>query len=329
VTYIASGCADNDETFLHETVYKAAGGEYACPPITDLQGRTAVLQSRKAITIDGQRQYITECTPDTSSRAIAVTTDGCTDMSKWTHDIGAAVSYGRERFYLQDGGSRSYLTTCQNSQATYAHSHEITGYQHHDDQLFAFPLTTVKVTAEGNTYSIVNSAVLDGAPQVPYVLNGTAKMQTGESIYEGCQGWYKTALNELWKRPDDTTYTKPVGEGTPNGPRNVCRQDTVATRNFDRYAICDRFTFTNCNQEGTCGPAWNDTYWVGVYGAGHFQNVNFETNDVVTDWYAWTTSQGSRANPAGGSFSTAYWSYYNVEVCPFTVDRLPTVPTNW
>ncbi len=298
VTYIASGCADNDETFLHETVYKAAGGEYACPPITDLQGRTAVLQSRKAITIDGQRQYITECTPDTSSRAIAVTTDGCTDMSKWTHDIGAAVSYGRERFYLQDGGSRSYLTTCQNSQATYAHSHEITGYQHHDDQLFAFPLTTVKVMAEGSTYAILNSAVLDGAPQVPYVLDGTATAQTGESIYEGCEGWFVTALSEKWKRPDDTIYLKAIGPGEPAGPRNVCDKTLVGTQNVAisaSTANAGTCTYQACQHEdgGGCSwyPAYNGAqYYLNAYykEAGKYQLTNHETSASVGITYEWT-----------------------------------------
>lgn len=351
VTYIASGCADSGETYPHDTVYKGAGGEYVCQPIMNLQGGTATLQYRKAITVEGQRQYITECTPDTSSQAVFATTDGCTDMSKWTHDIGAAVSYGQERFYLQDGGSRSYLTTCQTSQATYAHSHEITGYQAHDDQLFAFPLTTVKVTAEGSTYSIVNSAVLDGAPQTPYVLDGTQTVPTSESTYEGCNGWYVTTLSEKWKRPDDTLYLKAIGEGTPAGPRNVCQTELV-----NQKSVATGLTYTS---HGTCYACWstggeqgnqdcgygNQNALSAIYrDAAKYQNTNTELGEVVSHSYSWigtisTTgaltgticSAGATSRP--GAWLTFSFEYFS-KTCPgndysCAGTWVTNVPTGW
>jgi len=294
VTYIASACTDDGEEFPHETIYKAASGEYVCQPITDLQGRTVTLQYRKGITVAGTLQYITECTPDTASRTVIATTDGCTDMSKWTHDVSAAVSYGQERFYFEDGGARSYVTACQTSSATYAHSHEITGYQHHDDQLFAYPLTTVKVTAEAGTYTIANSAVLDGAPQMVYVLDGAVTANTSQSTYEGCNGWYLTTLSEKWKRPDDTVYLKAVGEGEPAGPRNVCQSQLI-----DQKTVVTGLTYTSHGGCTFCSsPSNSDDPPVCQGGTltalsavqrseGKYQSTNTETGELVATAYDW------------------------------------------
>src|SRR3546814_8241806 len=77
-------------------------------------------------------QFITDCTPDTSTLAVQVTTDGCNDPANWLHDISAGVSYGQERYFFVDGGQRKYITSCQNSTTTYMQHVEITGWQNHD-----------------------------------------------------------------------------------------------------------------------------------------------------------------------------------------------------
>ncbi|CAA7619307.1 hypothetical protein [Magnetospirillum sp. UT-4] len=223
VTYQAAPCADDGRTFPHETVYADAGGNYICTPITNLTTKTVTLQSRKRITVDGVAQYITECTPDTSSSAIMATTDGCMEPSQWTHDLDAGVSYGQERFYyLKPSGVREYVAGCQTSAVTYAHDVTVTGYQHHDDQLWSYPLSTVTISVNGSTYTVASSTVVPGAPQVSYLPNGTTTQATGQSSYEGCNAYRLTANYQRWDRPDDTEYLKNVGAGLPIGPTNVC-----------------------------------------------------------------------------------------------------------
>ncbi|MEW5728053.1 MAG: hypothetical protein AB1918_09530 [Pseudomonadota bacterium] len=223
VTYQAAPCADSGRTFQHETVYADASGNYICTPITNLDARTVALQSRKRISFDGVSQFVTECTPDTSTQAILATTDGCMDPSKWTHDLDAGVSYGQERFYyLKANGVREYVSPCQNSAATYSHNQTITGYQAHDDQLWAYPLSTVTISVNGSPYTVASSQVLPGAPQVPYVLAGTVEQQSGVRTYEGCNAYSETIRYEKWARPDATEFLKSVGAGSPIGPTFAC-----------------------------------------------------------------------------------------------------------
>ncbi|CDK99666.1 conserved protein of unknown function [Magnetospirillum gryphiswaldense MSR-1 v2] len=223
VTYQGAPCTDTGRSFVQEVVYADAGGNNICPAITNMTTKTAILQSRRRITVDGVPQFVTECTPDTATTAILSTTDGCMDPSKWTHDLAANISYGQERFYyLKAGGSREYVTTCQTSAVSYPHSVTITGYQHHDDQLWAYPLMTVTITVNGSPYTIASSQVLPGAAQMVYQPNGTTDKPSGSKSYDGCNAYSNTTRFERWTRPDETEFLKDVGAGTPVGPTWAC-----------------------------------------------------------------------------------------------------------
>ena len=230
VTYQASSCTDTGQTFPHETVYQDTAGEYVCTPIVNQAAGTVTLQSRKRITIDGVPQYITECTPDTTTQAILSTTDGCMDPSKWNHDLAAGVSYGQERFYYLKGGTTPvYVTSCQTSATTYPQQVEITGYQPHDDLLYAYPLSTVTIDVNGSPYTIASSTVLEGAAQITYTLNGTVDKQNGTRTDEGCDAYFGTTRYEQWERPDTTIYEKAIGDGTPVGPTEACITTTESS----------------------------------------------------------------------------------------------------
>ncbi|WP_141400601.1 hypothetical protein [Magnetospirillum sp. 15-1] len=216
LTYQAAPCGDTGRVFSHETVYADLAGAYICTPITNMTTKTVILQSRKRVTIDDVPQFITDCTPDTSTKGIFSTTDGCMDPSKWTHDIANSVSYGQERFwYAKADGSREYVTQCQNSTVTYPHSVTITGYQYHDDQRWAYPLSTITISVNGTPYTVASSGILAGAPQIPYVLDSTQSIPDGTTTNEGCQTYQNTVLTDIYKRPDDTIYSVPKGVGTP------------------------------------------------------------------------------------------------------------------
>ncbi|MCA1908966.1 MAG: hypothetical protein LDL39_11455 [Magnetospirillum sp.] len=327
VTYQAAPCADTGRSFPHDKIYLDAGGNNLCPAITNLTTKTAVQQYRIRITVDGVPQFVGECTPDTSTTSILSTTDECMDPSKWTHDLAANISYGQERFYyLKTNGQREYVTTCKTSTVSYPHDVTITGYQNHDDQLWAYPLSTVKITVNGTPYTIASSEVLPGAPQLGYTLEGTIDQATGSSSYDGCKAYRETAKFERYSRPDGTEYLKQIGAGTPTVVADICISTVTETRpvRTGEYLV---HTSTSCVNEGLCTDNFN-VMWV-------YQNVsktvkkNPENGVIIATtcafanntWNGWSglsgqCSRGYSADSCGSMTSTPTQSL-NVPPCPF------------
>lgn len=322
VTYQAAPCADTGRTFTHEKIYTDSANEYVCTPIVNQTGGTVTLQSRKRITIDGTSQYITECTPDTATQAILSTTDGCMDPSKWTHDIEAGVSYGQERFYFLKGGSTPvYVTSCQTSAVTYAHDQTVTGYQPHDDQLFAYPLTTVKISVNGSPYTIKSSEVLPGATQFQYTLSGTVDKQNGAATYEGCNAFYTTTRYEQWARPDATVYEKAIGDGTPVGPSDVCSTTTEAgsywTTSFSYSSLSHSSVQTLISRTVKKNPFTGETFTSPKTVTGT-ANAQSGTGHGDAAFYSYYNEGGDGSVPYNGNFiADGYWlkltplGYYN------------------
>jgi len=313
VTYQAAPCGETGRTFAQETVYADASGNYLCTPITNLTTKKVTLQSRLRISIDGAYQFITECTPDKSSTSILPTTDGCMDPSKWTHDLSLSLSYGQERFYyLKTDASRVYVTDCQTSTVTYPQNVTITGYQIHDDQLWAYPLSTVTIQVNGSPYTIASSEVLPGAPQLAYVLNGTVDQPDGNSTYNECSAYRETARYEQWQRPDGSIYLKQIGVGTPTGPVNVCNTNVIATRAVITGNGSTGLNITN-GEANLFGTASWTTFNV-------YQNVNktetknMETGIVqaTTCTFANNTWNGWQADSVG---QFCNWSYPRPASC--------------
>lgn len=305
VTYQAAPCADTGRSFVQEAVYADLGGNYICTPVTNLTTKTVTLQSRKRITIDGAPQYITECTPDTSTKGIFPTTDGCMDPAQWTHDMNADISYGQERYwYAKADGSREYVTTCQTSAVTYPHSVTITGYQHHDDQLWSYPLSTVTITVNGSPYTIASSEVLPGSPQLVYVLLGTVDQATGTSSYTGCNAYRETARYERWQRPDGTEYLKQIGVGAPTGPVNVCVTNVIASQNMEtgRYETLGGSCFSPNGGENNA-----PFFYTGIEYRKYYQTVNkLETKNTESGIVVSTTCGFANNASWKGTYTSTY-----------------------
>jgi hypothetical protein len=277
VTYQAGACSDNGNEYPHTKIYTDAGGAYICQPVIDSNANTVALQSRLRITVGSLSQYITDCTPDTSTLQVVATTDGCTDPGVWQHDISAARSYGQERFYFLDNGSRKYLGACQNSQAVYTHKIAITGYQNHDGQLYSFALTTVYIEPPTGRFDIKVSEVLPGAQQIPYELQGTSSVPNGTSTYQGCDATRETDKVEQWKRADSTLYNKVIGVGTPVGPVDVCVTTLIDNRRLTTGYYYQLFhTVGDSNQQ----DYWYQRMWVNGLVQKH-QLKNAETGQIV------------------------------------------------
>lgn len=329
VQYQAGSCSDTETVYAHEKVYKDASGTYICAPVINIPNSSAVLQSRVRITVDGNGQYLTECKPDTSSLAVVRTTDTCTDPGKWTHDLAAGVSYGQERFYFMDGGQRQYVTNCQNGATVYTHQVEITDWENHDDQLYAYSKSTVYIVPPTGRYNIVAGEVLVGAQQMAYELQGTSDVANGQSEYAGCSALRLTDRVQVWKRPNTTMYNIQIGTGTPTGPVDVCLSTTIAANQFQ----------TGEGAEGAASGGGGCSYW-GDTGQGlgwilgrpkylfsgtvnKNQKKNVENGAIIgtscafaTVWNAVSTQQGCVYGDAQPN--TKYQLATNVEagICP-------------
>lgn len=328
VTYQAGACADNGTEYPHTKVYTDAGGAYICQPVLDQNASTVALQSRLRITVGTLSQFITDCTPDATTLQVVATTDGCTDPAVWQHDISAGRSYGQERYYFLDNGSRKYLGNCQNSQAVYTHKIQITGYQNHDGQLYSFALTTVYIELPTGRFDIKVSEVLPGAQQVPYELQGTSSVPNGTSAYQGCDAIRQTDKIEQWKRADNTFYNKIIGTGIPVGPVDVCLSSLIdtQTKNTGIYFQLYRDEWS-CPAPFCGGQTWYQQHFT----RGEIQKrerKNAETGLTVgyscqfqTNFY---TSNGGAASSTRYSLVDTHW-VYPYEAPPF-ISNTPSPP---
>lgn len=268
ITYQAGDCTDTGTEYPQSKVYADAAGTVLCTPVTDANGVPTALQSRIKITVNGIADYRTPCAPDASgSVTISATTNGCDNPSTWEHVFATSQSYAMERYFFMDGGQARYVTQCQKSTTVYPHQVETTGWQSHDDQLFAYPLTTVYITPPTGRYNIKTSEVLQGAVQQPYELTGTSTVANGQASYVGCDKYAETDQVEQWKRPDLTVYGKPIGSGAPVGPTYACSgQGATASADWvwvRQYTAVTNTTcalwYTNKYGENTSCATWNTT----------------------------------------------------------------------
>ena len=247
-----TSCQDNDEEYPHSTIYKTANGDQVCEPIINRDTGKVTLQSRVMINVNGFELYRTPCTPDTSAKDIQSTTAGCEDPSKWTHNISASQSIGQERFYYLLDGKQEPVTECQDNGVIYLHQQEITGYQRHDDKLFAYRLVTVYIegveTLTGR-YNVLTSQVLPGDPQIPYSYVGKGPAVNGETFYEECTRFDERDEVETYKRPDDTTHKVIVGDATPLNLGDKCNLE-VTWSDVTQWYWQNPGVYTNTNYCG-------------------------------------------------------------------------------
>lgn len=283
-----TSCQDNDEEYSHTTIYKTANGDQVCEPIINRESGKVTLQSRVMINVNGFELYRSPCTPDTSAKDIQSTTAGCEDPSKWTHNLSTSQSIGQERFYYLLDGKQEPVTECQDNGVIYSHQQELTGWQPHDVQLFAYRLVTVYIegvpTVTGR-YNVLTSQVLPGDPQIPYTYVGVGPATNGETFYEGCTRFDERDEVETYKRPDGSSHKVIVGDALPLNLGNKC------IANFD-WATPTNSSWT-APQNHTGGPCGNGsgTTTVKVGGSdGYYENRTVYNSNHCN----YTSSVGTR-----------------------------------
>ena len=144
------------------------------------------------------------------------------------------------------------MTECQDNGVIYLHQQEITGYQRHDDKLFAYRLVTVYIegveTLTGR-YNVLTSQVLPGDPQIPYSYVGKGPAVNGETFYEECTRFDERDEVETYKRPDDTTHKVIVGDATPLNLGDKCNLE-VTWSDVTQWYWQNPGVYTNTNYCG-------------------------------------------------------------------------------
>lgn len=323
ITYQAGDCADDGTKYPQTKVYADAGGTVLCAPVTDANGVPTALQSRIKINVNGIDDYRTPCAPDASgSVTISATTNNCDNPAMWEHNLATGQSYGMERYYFMDGATPRYVTQCQKNTTMYPHQQEITGYQPHDGQLFAYPLTTVYITPPTGRYNIKTSEVLQGAVQQPYELTGTSTVANGQASYVGCDKYAETDLVEQWKRPDLTVYQKAIGSGTPVGPTYSCAgSGATAAADWTKMDEIRGCSVGGCTgySDGICNRWLNSFYKNGLYQATRSLKrddgvvISSQTKSVVAPPACKVASSNSNNNPC---YISNVDSFVGFNICP-------------
>jgi hypothetical protein len=223
LTYQASECMDDGTIYPHEKVFKA-GGANVCAPIINLDqtlgdddNGNVILQYKRQITVDGKPQYISDdCVPDNSNVIkILPTYDGCDDPATWFHDISAGYSVDKERYYYLDNGARKYVTECRLADGTFGHKYETTGWEMHDEGVYALPVSTTYINSYAGRYDVQTNTIRPGATQQPYEYISQENIGTGQYTWEGCNRNEAVNIVKHYKRPDETIYDQIVGQAPP------------------------------------------------------------------------------------------------------------------
>lgn len=315
-----TSCQDNDEEYPHTTIYKTANGDQVCEPIINRESGKVTLQSRVMINVNGFELYRSPCTPDTSAKDIQSTTAGCEDPSKWTHNLSTSQSIGQERFYYLLDGKQEPVTECQDNGVIYPHQQELTGWQPHDVQLFAYRLVTVYiegVPTDSGRYNVLTSQVLPGDPQIPYSYAGQGVKREGEIFFEGCSKYEPQVSVDNYMRPDGTLYPVVTGDAQPYDHGNDCLVKYIWDSNNPTYqrSVASNGKRNEVDYDISCRShrlekATRETY-------RRTDNVVINSVTNTGDIYNSGSAFGSSVSPSFCNYQNA-WPGYPGEYSPAT-----------
>ena len=107
---LVQDCQDTTKKYQHVTTTDT------CSPVVDSDQIT--IFNRKYITVDGIKQYITECSPVSSN--VSIQSENCTS-TPFTHDLVAGQSFQNKNYFYTDlDGNRVEVSSCVKSEISYA-----------------------------------------------------------------------------------------------------------------------------------------------------------------------------------------------------------------
>jgi hypothetical protein len=154
---VLQGCQDTSQKYVHATTSDT------CTPV--ISNNQVTTFSRKYITVDGVRQYISDCTPLNSN--VTIKSENCT-TTPYTHDFVVGQSFQNKNYYYMDGSTRVNVSSCVKSEEMFVHTQDSSVCnEQNDDVNFQTTIFSKKlITVNGNKVYISECAAT-GNP-VPY-----------------------------------------------------------------------------------------------------------------------------------------------------------------
>lgn len=211
---IIQDCAESTIKYPHITTTDT------CTPIVN--NNQVTIFNRKYITVDGIRQYITDCTPLSSN--VTIKEEICTS-NQFTHDFTAGQSFYNKTYYYIDGNNQKVnVSTCVKSDEAFPHLQDssICVAQNDDPNL--------KTNLFAKKYILVNSVkqyITDCqqiSPAVPYLEIG----------YQWKQEYYLPSTPISVANSGDNVY---IGSAQGEASYTVsCMQTAINIYNISNYS---------------------------------------------------------------------------------------------
>lgn len=172
---IASSPCQDDTTAPYDQV----STRDTCTPA--INGSTVIFSSRKYINVAGNRNYVSECTPETS--AVQIQAETCASP-KYTNDFASGQSYLNKNYFYMDGTNRVDVASCIKSEQTFTHFKDIAGCTATNDdtsettQVYAKVFITADNKPTGTDRTYLTNCQPEGSP-VAYSNNGYKWQVTG------------------------------------------------------------------------------------------------------------------------------------------------------
>ncbi|MCZ4283110.1 hypothetical protein O4H49_20160 [Kiloniella laminariae] len=217
VQQLSGTCIDTGVTWAHFE------DTSVCSDVVDWTKSEVYAQSRTSyINADNQKVYIdATCSPlVTTAYGLKNTTASC--EASFVDDFPAQRTFGTRKWYYEKEGSPVYVTDCVKDDDTFfAHQTRVTGWVNNDVMLQSLPETETFITAYNAEIVRKPSSVSSEAIATPYDLERIDEVPSTVT-YQGCEKTTETIEAEVYLRPDQTYFNRPIGPGQTVGPVNSC-----------------------------------------------------------------------------------------------------------
>jgi len=260
---VADGCAERDSSPVY-----AHSVSTDCAPLVDAGSGLAYARTKIQIAIDGAAVDIAACEVEGDGVALIETAEGC--ETTFDHSSAEGQSYGYSRWYheLDGDGARTYVTQCEiDTDEVYVHQlSEPQGWRHDDATRQSFALRAVYIVAHGQDVVVRQASEQEGEAGVAYTFAQTETVQTVDFFYEGgyagiCNKWNETVIQDVYTRPDGTTYRHQTGTGEDVDYGDDC-EVTVRPAETDPYtSVIAECGFVEGNTDDPCYGGTPDSWW--------------------------------------------------------------------
>jgi hypothetical protein len=185
----ASCSDDTSEKYQHQTTRDTCN-----PTVND---DTVIFNNRKYITVNGDKTYISECSPDENS-VVSIMEEQC-DSPAYTHDFSTGQSYSNKNYYYMDGDIRVDVSSCITSEETFTHYYNsdvcsiVNDDTNKTSQIYAKAYITASNTPDSEDKIYISTCVAQDDPIAYTSIGGKWRIISQSTATLQTSGGYLTA----------------------------------------------------------------------------------------------------------------------------------------